>query len=703
MSNSREGSSKDSPTEASSWTGHEGDPSFARAGDSGSVIEAKEHGKGLTDTQTDATEKRLDDEIEQAFDDTVAGKRAQWSSADALLRKLTTKNDDYRYITFPVPDNAKPAVAKSYRDRVSFDTVNLDISQDNNFGDEDDDYDFYTLFKGNSTELSRGRERARSPSPAINRIAMSGGSPSRVISPMRSGSDMGFFYNTPRAAYPTTPIITHRGCTYTKTHRDFENLYSYDLFSKEHNYLRPVLPSRTILVYISGRRHSWVALDWVLHNYIEHGDTVVISSAVPPEIVASKRRRKSAYSSYRGSNSRVRSKPKPQYLKLASHNIMRYALEVVNPDIIAKISVDLTVGYTKDVLKDMYKLYEPNLVCLGAKQNSRISAPLRSWRSSKITDRLVKNFPLPVIVAPAMNMRKFELNLADEIQKRYSVARTKGALNTTVDKPKEDVDSLENLEDEFDPSLDNESIISEESASSAESQNSYSSFTEILSLYKNYKSELSAHLHDLSEKEANEDYYANMLRKISDESAFLCREIRELQPDITGKGAKLAIAITGSTSYASPIYKTKSMLDPIETVKSEESLPYPAMTYKDLKKKLKENERKSGEYSDVPKITIHSPAQDAPSEDLPKTSSLKFAEQTKPSEEQKSSRKSKSLAKSLSHEMDPVSSRPKIHTTKSNPDIFSVSKSSDDKDKKEKKDKDKKRKKKKKKRFLGLF
>lgn len=702
MSNSREDSSKDSPGDASGRTIDEVDPIGSGAGGSGSAIETKEHGKSLTETQTDATEKRSNNEMEQAFDDTVAGKRAQWSSADALLRKLTTKNDDYRYITFAVPDNAKPAAAKLYRDRVSFDTVNLDILQDNDFGEEDDNYDFYTLFKGNSTELSRGRERARSPSPAINRIAMSGGSPSRVLSPMRSGSDMGFFYNTPRVAYPTTPIITHRGCTYTKTHRDFEKLYSYDLYNREYNYLKPVLPLRTILVYISGRRHSWVALDWILHNYIEHGDTVVISSAVPPEIVALKRRRKSAYTSYRGSSSRVRSKPKPQHLKLTSHNIMRYALEVVNPDIIAKISVDLTVGYTKDVLKDMYKLYEPNLVCLGAKQNSRISAPLRSWRSSKITDRLVKNFPLPVIVVPAMNTRKFELNLADEIQKRYSSAQTTGELkNTASDEPKRDVSSLEQLEDDLDASLDNESIISEESASSAESQNSYSSFTEILSLYKNYKSELSDHLHDLSEQEVNEDYYANMLRTISDESAFLCREIRDLQPDITGKGAKLAIAITGSTSYASPIYKTKSMLEPIEAVKSDELLPYPAMTYKDLKKKLKENERKSADYSDVPKITIHEPTKDAPSEDLPKTSSLKFAEQTKPSEERKSSRKLKSLTKSLSHEMDPVLCRPKIHTTKSNPDIFSVSKGSDDKDKKENKDKDKK--KKKKKRFLGLF
>lgn len=698
MSNSREDPSKDSPGKASSWIRDGFDSSGGGTGGTGSAVEVEGHVKSHTNTQTDATEKRSNNDMEQAFDDTVAGKRAQWSSAEALLRKLTTKNDDYRYVTFAVPDNAKTASAKLYQDRVSFDTVNLEILQDNNFGEDDnDDYDFYTLFKGNSTELSRGRQRTRSPSPSMNRIAMSGGSPSRVLSPMRSGSDVGLFCNTPKVAYPTTPIITHRGCTYTKTHRDFEKLYSYELYTKENNYLKPVLPLRTILVYISGRRHSWVALDWILHNYIEHGDTVVISSAVYPEIVALKRRRRSAYSSYRGSSSRIRSKPRLQHLKLTTHNIMNYALEVVNPNIIAKISVDLTVGYTKDVLKDMYKLYEPNLVCLGAKQNSRISAPLRSWRSSKITDRLVKNFPLPVIVVPAMNMRNFELNLADEIQKRYSSVQTSGTLNNTPrNESKADVSSLEQLEDDLDASLDNESIISEESASSGGSQSSYSSFTEILSLYKNYKSELSGRLHDLSDQDVNEDYYANMLRTISDESAFLCREIRDLQPDITGKGAKLAIAITGSTSYASTVFKTKSMLDPIEARKSEELLPYPAMTYKDLKKKLKENERKSADYSDIPKITIYEPTKDAPSESLPNTSTLKFVEQTKPSEERRSSRKSKSLTKSLSHEMDPVLSRPKIHTTKSNPDIFSVGKSSEDKDKDKKK-------KKKKKRFLGLF
>lgn len=37
-----------------------------------------------------------------------------------------------------------------------------------------------------------------------------------------------------------------------------------------------------------------------------------------------------------------------------------------------------------------------------------MGAPLRSWQSSKLTDRIIKNFPLPVIAVPAVNMCQFE-------------------------------------------------------------------------------------------------------------------------------------------------------------------------------------------------------------------------------------------------------------------------------------------------------
>ena len=38
-------------------------------------------------------------------------------------------------------------------------------------------------------------------------------------------------------------------------------------------------------------------------------------------------------------------------------------MKVINPKIIARITVELVEGDTKEVLQDMYRLYEPNLVC----------------------------------------------------------------------------------------------------------------------------------------------------------------------------------------------------------------------------------------------------------------------------------------------------------------------------------------------------
>lgn len=602
-----------------------------------------------------------------AFDNTHgSGELSDESSSDDEPDLLTQINhrqsEGYRYIYFDLPSNHVSNTKKKYEKRVSFDTIDIQYSDD--WGvDSDDEVSRVELY-----ELGRGR--ARSPNGRSPLLSPSTSPTRRGFSPLRGGNiDMARFFQA-RPEYPTRPIITHRGCTFTKVHRQFEDLYLGKLNNEENGFKVPVLPRRTVLVYISGRKHTWVALDWILHNFIEHGDTVVVVSAINHSFEP-RRRYLANYTSpqritAKAPRARLRQRNRPEFIKVIAKSVMSYIMEVINKDVIAKVTVELAEGSTKEVLRDMYQLYQPNLVLTGTKPNTRISAPLKLWLSSKLTDRLVKNFPLPVIVVPAMNLESFEIGLQKHLSARHFGRQNSTALSL--------VHSQATHHD-----LDSSSIFSELSQSSAGSSTSYSSFDEITHLYRSYRSDVETLLAKLHKAPMNEDHFVNILKSLSDKSANFCQEIRDIDPDFKGKGAKLARAITGSTSFGRVPYKTKSLLAPLEKVQttntSQSSVP--SVSYKEMKRNLQRNAMLAKQRS-PPLISIEEPSPI----DGPRKTSLKFDLSTPPSRttsleaspvpESKPRRKGKQLKKSLSHEIDNSSSRPTLEPLKSHPDITSL-------------------------------
>lgn len=660
-------------------------------------------------------------------DESIAGRfdlrRLQSSSANTglkqanvLMESLSNRlNDDYRRIRF-TPDKSS---LLSYQQRVSFDTINIEYNEDDSAFDFLDE-EMYLLDPGNrARRLSvegdyrgRGRDRdlfaTRSPSA----------SPTRMLSPLR-GVDMAFLFSLNQIPYPLRPIITRKGCTITKMHKDFENLYLGNLLKKG---LCPVLPGRVILVYVSGRMHTWVSIDWVLRSFIQHGDTVVIVSSLPHSLAApsTKLSKYSSPSKYPPKTElmRMRQRSHPEYIKQVALNIMKYALSVVNPDIIAKITVEIAEGKTKDVIRDMYKLYEPNIVSTGSKINSRKSAPLKSWNSSRLSDRLVKNFPLPVIVVPALNMSHYEKKLSANL---LGIANDENAQEETNDskptKPpliKEGTsnnrsvtslssrssgsptitpgkmpiayfsnntlnDALYSSDDEG--SFSDESVTSDVSANSESSLESASSFHEIADLYEEYQHEVRDNLNKLACAKLDENYFSNFIKLISDLSLRFCEDLRSVNPNFKGQGAKLARVITGSNSFGAVPYKTKSLLPPIEPEKTATNSTT-GISITDLKKSLKmnaERARKSEEYkarsSSLPQIVI-----DSDGLTPPPSRSLKFKE------DDRNLRLglSRPLKKFLSHE-DTSDSKFKIEPSKSHPDLRTLGVEEEKKTKKKKK------------------
>ncbi|AOA62385.1 hypothetical protein PP7435_CHR2-0773 [Komagataella phaffii CBS 7435] len=526
---------------------------------------------------------------------------------------------------------------EKFRTRVSFDTVNLQYSDANAIdarSDDEDEYNYISTARnaqllGGWTDTLDSSRRGRSLSKAStggrtsSPLAMSPThspmrSPQRRIhspAPLSRGGP-GLFGGF-RRDYPTSPIIEHDSCTLTKIHKDWELLYAGKLPNK-----KPALPNRVILVYASGRRHTWVAIDWCLRSLLQDGDEIVIAAAVNPDHHIPNKLHKRHNVSKTG----------PQYIKVVTGNLMKYIISVVNPRKIVKISVELAVGSTKEVLRDMLQLYQPNLAVISALPNK--NSALRSWKSSRLTDRMVKNYPIPTIIVPAANMDDFENILFENLNRIYDekakhnvkevdledefydiqlptsqqfelalknirqrdlrelkdvdTASVSGKLEDGVEK-KESTESSEDTNEE-DLDYDNEEPQeydgprtgrtrsrnephatrmvrpkSENHSSDSDSIYSNSSLEETTNIEHMravvYQTEanLVEQLYEIRKKPLNKDTFKELLATVSTAGYKIGKEMAETAR-MGGEGAELVRTVTGAPSVGSSAYHTKSML-----------------------------------------------------------------------------------------------------------------------------------------------
>lgn len=613
-----------------------------------------------------------------------------------LLKNLQSEN--YRHLQF---NKTRPN--NSFKNKVSFDTINARYIDD---------------------DVDRGRSLSPSKMDSFDMY--------------KSTSDI---YRSGRTDYPTTPIITHKGATLTKLHRLFHDLYINKVPSRS-----PSMRRRTIIVYISGRRHTWVALDWTLRHFAEDGDTIIVVTATNLQRLMRERfdersptghfspvsptrgissmvtgtQSPSSFSMVTGTQSsgnvntqqnstsnnnpsmsamtpkmKLRQRNSPEYISTLANNIMAYILEVLNPNIIVRASVEIAVGKTKNVLQEMYKLHEPNFIVTGNKVSFNIGAPLRSWRSARLTDRLV-NYPLPVIIVPSLNMNKMEVNLQNEINNKPKNESDLSGLQDELYRKKDYFSNWSNnlpsslnkkinektnksypnsllANTVSEPNSDSASIRSDASMnsdqSSIQSDGSYDSYEEISKLFYDFKVDMKESNNKLKTNPFDENYFSNFLINITDKSVRLSQNIIDVDPDFLGRGALLARAVTGSLSFGTVPYKTKSLLVPVEP---ERPTPQSGPSYKEIKKSLNAK-------SNVPpsiKIDDATPSSSPISSAPPGNSSIKFANLENPSKNREKSKmklQSKTtFSKTLSHDednTDEFKSRPNIVPTRSHPDL----------------------------------
>lgn len=605
------------------------------------------------------------------------------------------QSDEYRNIKFTLSNmNDNKTAQKNYFYRTSFDFYT--------FVDQEEDGDNYNFkwsnnnFNTHLRDTRRGKFRIRSQSPT--KMSSFGIPHNSINTHFYSNKKKNYFesfdllnlhlsryLNTNKRTFPTKPVAKHKGISVTMLHKNYKNLYLNKLYNEENKWFKPLIPLRVILVYINGRKHTWVALDWVLKCFVENGDTLVIFCTIDHKLLTSLKNTYFAFGQnsfiFNGDDIKRKELKQNSIFSSIAQEIMDYIMKIIDPNIILKISVEILLGKTKDVFKGMFNLYEPSLICIGTKTNIKELSPLKSWLSSKLTDRLVKNFPLPVIIVPAINMCTFERNLENEINNYltendlkninddlYSKYSKNSEENTSYISSSKSTNSNSNYDV-------NSSIGSKSYELLISSDESYSSYNEISRLYIDYKKSLFNEISKLSLKQIDDEYFANLVKVISDKSISLCHELKSVDPDIKGKGAKLVSILTGSNLFGIRPYKSKSLILSDHESKAISSNTNNALSYKELKKNLKLNALKN----QINSLNLHEKTlKNSVTYDNKKNEnfdskgvSLKFVnlESPKSNKKNKKMKNSQKLNKSLSHEIDNLLKIPVLESSSSFPNF----------------------------------
>ncbi|ODV60387.1 uncharacterized protein ASCRUDRAFT_70906 [Ascoidea rubescens DSM 1968] len=384
----------------------------------------------------------------------------------------------------------------NYYPRISFDTVNISYSPL-------PQYDFYFHY-----DDTKDREQAKAKGliyESDSTVVSNFSSTKRVLSPdqRRMFRDIRRSFLSPsnvdEDGLPISEnqlnLLDHLEKTYvyTKTHKDFQKIYANnDHENRNGSNKVSVLPGRVLIVYISGRRHTWVALDWVLNKLLEDGDTLIILSTIPEQLLndikvkkkpsklnnhstcdsrgrgrysspsasasasataTATSRSRSRYISppIRQNNHRSKTPAEPLIrsvlsstdlpavaltqqekedqqkiyydhtypIKKVADKIMDYALKLINPNLVVKILLEFAIGDTKTIIAKALELYTPSFLVVSIKPKVNIESK-KKWATSRLSDRLVKNYHCPIIIVPALKMDRFELNLFKSLNKKYS-------------------------------------------------------------------------------------------------------------------------------------------------------------------------------------------------------------------------------------------------------------------------------------------
>lgn len=436
------------------------------------------------------------------------------------------------------PSNLDLIPCQNLRPGVSFDTVAISYSRDgredyllsSDSGTDDDDDGFNDL--RSVSPFANGR----SPSPAVSQMFFNGCDiDNRSKEPQRFDS-RGF-----RVDYPTSSAVTKDSFVLTSQHLDYMQ-YTENK------------PSRTLLVYITGRRHTWVGLDYALDKLLRNGDHLVVISRVP-----------SSFKDELPHSQNCSDEVDPHVFCNAARRIERYIKFIAPPETNFKLTIDLYLSHsTIPVINEASSIYNPHVMVVSQKPNMRFSQDQHSWSTSRMSARLFKKIYIPLIIVSSMKMNEFEIRLFEKLGKKNEWTMTNmDELRQKLRELEANETSLANIEAVIRTNLkvddDNGSDSDDSSIVSIDSEDAVEDLVRTVS---EFRQQISSYIRQTNAEEINERTFIDRLNKLSDITSEVGSRFQAASR--FEKGDEVVRTLTGMPK----LEKHKSMLDVLEPTDS---------------------------------------------------------------------------------------------------------------------------------------
>lgn len=228
----------------------------------------------------------------------------------------------------------------------------------------------------------------------------------------------------------------------------------------------PAIP-RTLLCHISGRSHTWVALDWTVRQLAQDTDHIVVIANLP-RLAGTSSSLHSRSMSLGRSQSRSRSRLRSElcqgtrslsagprngdneavhdhFIEWASgytkqsvedkvNDIFKYIEVILPPELAVKVTVEIILGKTKKIMLDAINCYLPDF-CIESTLKWERTDNLVVWKSRILKDVLCTKFSVPVFVVPAKRMFDFEAKMEREMLPEASTVEESPSFKTTSADP----------------------------------------------------------------------------------------------------------------------------------------------------------------------------------------------------------------------------------------------------------------------------
>lgn len=135
---------------------------------------------------------------------------------------------------------------------------------------------------------------------------------------------------------------------------------------------------KTILCYISGRKHTWVALDWTLCKIAQDMDHIVVLTTLPRLICNKKKERKG--------DTEWASGYQKETIDHRLRDIFEYVLQLLKAvKVSVKVTLEIVIGKTKKSLVDAINVHTPDVLVIATLKHKR-NENLVKYRSKELAD-----------------------------------------------------------------------------------------------------------------------------------------------------------------------------------------------------------------------------------------------------------------------------------------------------------------------------